>query len=163
MTTDALISAAANVLDRAKARGLKLVTAESCTGGLIAASFTANPGSSAAFERGFVTYSNEAKTEAIGVDAAIIAAHGAVSEQTARAMAEGALRRSRADVSVAVTGVAGPDGGSAEKPVGLVHFAAARAGRATLHERHEFGAIGRVEVQRATVAAALALMDRLID
>ena len=163
MTTEALVSAAAGVLDRAKARGLKLVTAESCTGGLIAASLTANPGSSAAFERGFVTYSNEAKAEAIGVDPALVEAYGAVSEQTARAMAEGALAHSRADVSVAVTGIAGPDGGSADKPVGLVHFAAARAGRSTLHERHEFGAIGRVEVQRATVAAALALISRLID
>jgi len=163
MTTDALVSAAAELLDRAEARGLKLVTAESCTGGLIAACFTANPGSSAAFERGFVTYSNEAKQEAIGVDPAIIDAHGAVSEETARAMAEGALKHSRADVAVAVTGIAGPDGGGAEKPVGLVHFAAARTGRGTLHERHEFGAIGRVEVQHAAVAAALALMDRLID
>ncbi len=163
MTTDALISAAADILDRAKARGVKLVTAESCTGGLIAASFVANAGSSAAFERGFVTYSNDAKQEAIGVDPAIINAHGAVSEETARAMAEGALKHSRADVSVAVTGIAGPDGGSAKRPVGLVHFAAARTGRTTLHERHEFGNIGRIEVQRATAAAALALMNRLID
>jgi nicotinamide-nucleotide amidase len=163
MTTDALISAAADVLDRAKARGLKLVTAESCTGGLIAASFVANAGSSAAFERGFVTYSNAAKVEAIGVDAAIVSKHGAVSEETARAMAEGALKHSRADIAVAVTGIAGPDGGSVGRPVGLVHFAAARAGRATLSERHEFGNVGRIEVQRATAAAALALMDRLID
>lgn len=163
MTTDALISAAAAVLDRAKARNLKLATAESCTGGLIAASFTANPGSSAAFERGFVTYSNEAKQESLGVAKAIIDAHGAVSEETARAMAEGALAHSRADIVVAVTGVAGPDGGSADKPVGLVHFAAARAGRSTLHERREFGNVGRIDVQRQTVAGALALMSRLID
>lgn len=163
MTTDALISAAADVLDRAKARGLKLVTAESCTGGLIAASFVANAGSSAAFERGFVTYSNDAKIESLGVEPGVVRAHGAVSEETARAMAEGALKHSRADVAVAVTGIAGPDGGSATRPVGLVHFAAARAGRATIAERHEFGNIGRIEVQRATAAVALALMNRLMD
>ena len=106
--------------ERLKAHHWRLATAESCTGGLIAASCTELSGSSDWFERGFVTYSNEAKTEMLGVDAALIAAHGAVSEPVARAMAEGALARSRADIAVAVTGIAGPTGGSADKPVGTV-------------------------------------------
>ena len=114
--------------------GLKLATAESCTGGLIAAILTEVPGSSDVFERGFVTYSNEAKTELLGVPAELIEKHGAVSEEVARAMASGALGHSRADIAVAVTGVAGPGGGTTAKPVGLVHLAAARRGSVTHKE-----------------------------
>lgn len=139
-----------------RAKGLRAVTAESCTGGLIAASLTDIPGSSTVFERGFVTYSNEAKTELLGVPAQLIAEHGAVSEPVARAMAEGALAHSRADVAVAVTGIAGPGGGSADKPVGLVFIAAARHGKPTRVERHIFPG-DRGEVRRESVRAALRL------
>ena len=124
MFDDALIREAASLLDACRARALKLATAESCTGGLIAALLTEIPGSSDVVERGFVTYSNAAKTEQLGVPADLIATHGAVSEPVARAMAEGALSHSHADLAVSVTGVAGPGGGTATKPVGLVHLAA---------------------------------------
>ena len=151
------------LLDRAKARGLKIATAESCTGGLIAATLAAVPGASAVLERGFVTYSNEAKSELLGVPEPLIIAHGAVSREVAIAMALGALAHSPADIAVAVTGVAGPDGGTATKPVGLVHFAAQRKDGRQLHEERRFGDIGRHEVQRQTVLAAFALMDQLVD
>lgn len=163
MSNESLLADARALLAKATAKGAMIATAESCTGGMIAGFLTAIPGSSAAFERGFVTYSNEAKLEMLGVPAAIIAAHGAVSEATARAMADGALANSRADVAVSVTGIAGPDGGSAEKPVGLVHLAAARRDGRTQHEEWRFGAIGRDEVRLASVAAAFALVSRLLD
>ena len=150
------------LLARCKAERLTIVTAESCTGGLIAAALTAIPGSSAVVDRGFVTYSNEAKTEMLGVPADLIARRGAVSADVARAMAEGALRHSRADLAIAVTGIAGPDGGSADKPVGLVHIAAARRGGARLHEEMRYGDIGRDNVRFETVASALALLARLL-
>jgi len=153
---------AEEVLDKARAQKVRVATAESCTGGLVAGLLTEIPGSSDVFERGFVTYSNAAKTELLGVSEALIAAHGAVSEPVARAMAEGAIRHSGAQMAVAVTGVAGPGGGSAEKPVGLVHIAAARDGRATLHEHHLFGDIGRHEIRIASVQAALRLLLRLL-
>lgn len=136
--------------------------AESCTGGLITGLLTEIPGSSDALERGFVTYSNASKIEMLGVSEALIRDHGAVSEPVARAMAEGAVRRSAAQLAVAVTGVAGPGGGSEEKPVGLVHIAAAREGRATSHERHLFGDIGRHEIRMASVQTALELLLRLL-
>ena len=161
MNDDELTAAASAVLDRAKAEGWKIATAESCTGGLIAAGLTEIPGSSNVFERGFVTYSNEAKTELLGVPADLIAEHGAVSEPVARAMAEGALARSRADMAVAVTGIAGPGGGSAEKPVGLVFVGAARRGKAAVIERHVFDG-DRAEVRRATVLRALELILSLV-
>ena len=137
--------------------GRRIATAESCTGGLIAALCTQLAGSSDWFERGFVTYSNEAKTELLGVPAALIATHGAVSEPVARAMADGALAHSRADLAVAVTGVAGPGGGSPDKPVGTVWLALARRGAATHAERQCFDG-DRVAVRSATVARALALL-----
>lgn len=142
------------------ARGWGMATAESCTGGLIAAACTDLSGSSAWFERGFVTYSNEAKTELLGVDAALIAQHGAVSEPVARAMVAGAVARSRAQVAVAVTGVAGPTGGSADKPVGTVWFGLATpAGIVTETRRFEGD---RAAVREATVAHALArLIERI--
>ncbi|MEZ5996718.1 MAG: CinA family protein [Hyphomonadaceae bacterium] len=151
--------AAAAILDACRSRGLRLAAAESCTGGLIAGALTAIPGSSDVFERGFVTYSNEAKAEMLGVPSPLIAAHGAVSEEVARAMAEGALAHARADIAVAVTGVAGPGGGSAAKPVGLVHIACARRGRATAHSQCRFGDIGRDAVREETVRAALSMLS----
>ena len=150
------------LLARCKAERLTIATAESCTGGLIAAALTAIPGSSAVVDRGFVTYSNEAKTEMLGVPTDLIARRGAVSAEVARAMAEGALKHSKADLTVAVTGIAGPDGGTAEKPVGLVHIAAARRGGARLHEEMLYGDIGRDNVRFETVASALALLARLL-
>jgi nicotinamide-nucleotide amidase len=146
------------VLETCRAAGLILATAESCTGGMVAAALTDVPGSSAVVERGFVTYSNAAKTELLGVAADLIARHGAVSEPVARAMAEGALAASLADIAVAVTGIAGPGGGTAAKPEGLVHFACARRGRQTRHARVEFGALGRAEVRARSVAQALAML-----
>ena len=140
-------------------RGLKLATAESCTGGLIAAACTAVAGSSDWFERGFVTYSNEAKTESLGVDASVIAAHGAVSEEVARAMAEGALAHSRAQLAVAVTGIAGPGGGSKAKPVGTVWLAVARAGEGAQAELLQLGG-DRTAIREQTVQHAL---RRLIE
>ena len=163
MLPKTLVAEAASLLALLRAQRLKLATAESCTGGLIAAVLTDVPGSSDVFERGFVTYSNAAKSEAIGVDPALIARHGAVSEQTARAMAEGALAHSAADIAVAVTGVAGPGGGSAEKPVGLVHIAAARKERGTLHKRCDFGDLGRSGIREATVAEALQLVREIAE
>ncbi|MDF1790682.1 MAG: CinA family protein [Thalassobaculaceae bacterium] len=152
-----LLDLAAQVLDQAKARGVMIATAESCTGGLIAGCLTEIAGSSAVVERGFVTYSNEAKTEMLGVPATVIDAVGAVSEEVARAMAEGALARSRAGLTVAVTGVAGPGGGSAEKPVGLVHFGCALAGGETHHRRVVFPG-DRSAVREATVRTALEML-----
>jgi nicotinamide-nucleotide amidase len=149
---------AAALLAQCEARGLTIATAESCTGGLVIAALTDIPGSSAVVERGFVTYSNAAKTELLGVPPELIAAHGAVSEPVARAMAEGALARSPANLAVAITGIAGPGGGTALKPEGLVHFACARRGRSTVHARAEFGAIGRDAVRRASVRKALEML-----
>jgi nicotinamide-nucleotide amidase len=143
---------------KAKNAGLRVATAESCTGGLVSAAITDVPGSSDVFDRGFVTYSNAAKTDLLGVPAAVIAAHGAVSAETAKAMAEGALAHSLADVAVAVTGVAGPGGGSAEKPVGLVHFACARRGADTVLVERRFGPLARAEIREAAVGQALDLL-----
>ncbi len=156
-----LIAAAADILEACRAAGIGLTIAESCTGGLIAGCLTAVPGSSDVLERGFVTYSNQAKTDMLDVPADLIAAEGAVSEAVARAMAEGALEHSSASLAVAVTGIAGPGGGTESKPVGLVHLAAARAGGEVIHERQVFGG-GRNAVRLAAVAAALALARQLL-
>ena len=139
-------------------RGWMVATAESCTGGMIAAAITDIAGSSAVLDRGFVTYSNEAKQEMIGVSAATLDAHGAVSKQTAIEMAEGALQRSRASYAVSVTGIAGPDGGSAEKPVGLVHMAMARKVGATEHRELRLHGLDRAAVRQATVTEALTIL-----
>ena len=157
-----LLAQSAALLDACRARGLRLATAESCTGGLIAALLTEIAGSSDVFERGFVTYSNAAKSELLGIDPELIAAQGAVSEPVARAMAEGALAHSAADLAIAVTGVAGPGGGSAEKPVGLVHLAIARKALATVHRRCDFGDLGRTHVRAATVATAIEMLSSAI-
>lgn len=153
----ALRQVAAELLENCRRQGLVLATAESCTGGLIGAALTAIAGSSDVFDRGFVTYSNQAKNEVLGVSKRTLASHGAVSEPAARAMAEGAIERSRAHLAVAVTGIAGPGGGSPDKPVGLVHFAVARKGAATT-ARHKVFPGDRDEVRAATVAFALELL-----
>lgn len=145
------------LLAACRQRKLMLTTAESCTGGLVAAALTAVSGSSSVYERGFVTYSNEAKTEILGVSKGLIEKHGAVSEPVARAMAEGAIAHSRADIAISITGIAGPDGGTAEKPVGLVHFATARRGGQTLSEKRIFPG-DRDGIRLAAVAAALRLI-----
>jgi nicotinamide-nucleotide amidase len=143
-------------------RKLKVATAESCTGGLIAAMLTEVPGSSMVVDRGFVTYSNEAKTEMLGVEPDLIQRVGAVSAEVATAMVEGAIARSDADLAVAVTGIAGPDGGSPEKPVGLVYLAAMRRGGTPVLAEHRFGDIGRAKVRLATVREALAMLSALV-
>lgn len=145
------------VLAACAAAGKMVAMAESCTGGLVAASLTAIPGSSRWVERGFVTYSNQAKAECLGVPMTLIQAHGAVSEAVARAMAEGALVHSHADIAVAITGIAGPDGGSADKPVGTVHLAAARKGGPTRHERQLFTG-DRDDVRLKSALRAMALL-----
>ncbi len=155
------LEAASSLLDRCKAAKVKLATAESCTGGLLSACLTEIAGSSAVVDRGFVTYSNEAKTQLLGVPADLIAAHGAVSEPVARAMAEGALARSAAQRSVAITGIAGPSGGTAEKPVGLVHFAVARTDGATRSAHRVFPGDRRT-VRSASVAFALQLLGETL-
>ncbi len=160
MFDDGLILEASDLLEACRTRSLKLATAESCTGGLIAALLTEIPASSDVVERGFVTYSNAAKTEQVGVPADLIATHGAVSEAVARAMAEGALSHSHADLAVSVTGVAGPGGGTVTKPVGLVHLAVARRSMPTLHQELRLGDIGRGPIRAAAVESALALIRR---
>jgi len=161
MISPALVQRAAALLKRYEAEGLRIVTAESCTGGLLAALLTEVPGSSAVVERGFVTYSNDAKTDMLGVAADLIARHGAVSEPVARAMAEGALGRSHADVAVSITGIAGPGGATATKPVGLVHFAVARGANTTALERC-YGDLGRGMVREKAVEDALDLLAAAI-
>jgi nicotinamide-nucleotide amidase len=153
-----LVQSARLLLDDAQARGIKIATAESCTGGLVAALLTEIAGSSAVVERAFVVYSNNAKQEMLGVPGDMIADFGAVSEPVARALAEGALHESRANLSVAITGIAGPGGGTGMKPVGLVHFASARENRAICHEEHRFGDIGREQVRLEAVRVALRML-----
>lgn len=161
MTPD-LTERAAALLKAYEAKGLKIATAESCTGGLVAGLLTEIAGSSAVVERGFVTYSNEAKAELIGVPPELIATYGAVSEAVARTMAEGALARSRADVAVAITGIAGPGGATATKPVGLVHFGLARTGAETVHLERRYGDLGRQAVRQRAVADAIGLLEQAI-
>jgi nicotinamide-nucleotide amidase len=153
---------AEDVLAACRRAKLWLATAESCTGGLIAACLTSIPGSSHVIDRGFVTYTNEAKRDLLGVPEALFTTVGAVSEEVARAMAEGALRRSRAHLSVAVTGIAGPGGATEAKPVGLVHIAAARAGQATRHERHVFAG-DRDAVRTQAAERALRMLKDLAN
>jgi nicotinamide-nucleotide amidase len=154
---------ATQVLKVFRARGLKIATAESCTGGLVAGALTEIAGSSDVVDRGFVTYSNAAKEAMLGVPTATIKRYGAVSAETAAAMAAGALKNSEADITVAITGIAGPGGGSAQKPIGLVHFAAAgRDGRKLAVERR-FGKIGRRRVRERSVAQALVLLQTLAE
>ncbi len=168
---DVLKRQAACLIDLCRERRLMIATAESCTGGLLCAYLTAIAGASDVVERGFITYSNAAKTEMLSVENQVIEAVGAVSKEVAIAMAAGALLHSRADISAAVTGIAGPGGGTAEKPVGLVHFAVAkRAGMSAgqmdyraIHHEEAFGDIGRNEVQEESVAVALKLLRQAVD
>lgn len=152
-----LESTAQLVIERYISRGLKVATAESCTGGLVGAALTEIARSSAVFERGFITYSNEAKIAMLGVPPGLLSNFGAVSPEVALAMAEGAIAHSLANVAVSITGVAGPGGGSAAKPVGLVHFGLARRGLASRHVARQFGDIGRDKVRFASVNQALEL------
>jgi nicotinamide-nucleotide amidase len=156
-----LRAAAKRVLDACRARGLQVATAESCTGGLVVGALTEIAGSSDVVERGFITYSNAAKETMIGVPASTLKRYGAVSGETARAMAAGALKNSPADLAVAITGIAGPGGGSEQKPVGLVYFAAASRDGRCLERRVLFGKIGRRRVRERSVTQALALLEEL--
>jgi len=151
------IDLAETILSAARQKKTKIATAESCTGGLIAACLTEVPGSSDVVDRSYVTYSNEAKMDMLGVPEELIVGHGAVSEPVATAMAIGALERSQAKIAVSVTGIAGPGGGTADKPVGRVHMACAR-GADVFHEQHDFGDIGRDLVRQKSVHAALLLL-----
>jgi nicotinamide-nucleotide amidase len=164
MTTTAEIEAAARrVLTACDARGLTVATAETCTCGLVSGALTEIPGSSSVVMCGFVTYSNEAKQRMVGVREETLAQHGAVSAETAKEMALGALARAKVSLSVAITGVAGPGGGSAEKPVGLVWFAAASDDGCVDLVEKRFGDIGRAEVRRASVLQALSMLEKLAD
>lgn len=163
ITEQELIAAARALLDLCRARKLIIAAAESCTGGLLAATLTEIPGSSDVFERGFVTYSNDAKHVMLGVPQHVLATFGAVSRETALAMANGALAHAPADLAVAITGIAGPGGALPGKPVGLVHFAAALRGGALVHQEKRFGDIGRKQVRLASVALALAMLRGLAE
>ncbi|MCB1488109.1 MAG: CinA family protein [Bauldia sp.] len=153
---------AREIVEKATAAGLMVATAESCTGGLVAGTLTEIAGSSAVVDRGFVTYSNEAKAELLGVPKELIERVGAVSEEVARAMAIGAIARSRADIAVAITGIAGPGGGSADKPVGLVHFAALRRGGEPVPFAHVYAGLDRSGVRLASVGQALWMIMELL-
>lgn len=163
MLDSRLIKVAEETLQHCRNANLMLATVESCTGGLIAASLTEIAGSSDVVEAGFVTYSNQAKTQLVGVPAKLVKLHGAVSESVAIAMAEGALRHCSATIAVSVTGVAGPGGGCVEKPVGTVHMACAMPGRDTQHRLCNYGDLGRSEVRIRTVVDALMLVQACLE
>ena len=157
MFPETTLNFAKTLLEHARERRFHIVTAESCTGGLIAGALTAIPGSSDVVDRGFITYSNGAKTDLLGVPKTLLKEYGAVSEEVGRAMAEGAMERSGAELALSCTGVAGPGGGSPEKPVGLVHIAATLKRQTTLHLECRFGDIGREAIRLRTVEEALKL------
>ena len=150
-----------SLLDLCRMRKLTIATAESCTGGLVAGALTDIAGSSAVVDRGFITYTDAAKHQMLGVPHETIERHGAVSRETAEAMVRGALGHAHADLAVSITGIAGPGGGSADKPVGLVHFAAASRGGNLIHRERRFGDIGRGEVRRLSVLEALTMLTEL--
>jgi nicotinamide-nucleotide amidase len=163
MTDHFTIAAAAELIKLCVERKLTIATAESCTGGLVAAALTEIPGSSAVLDRGFVTYSNAAKQQMLGVPPSTLRNYGEVSRQTAEAMARGVLAKTKVDLAVAVTGIAGPGGGSAQKPVGLVHFAAVSRGSTSLHDAKCYGDIGRAEVREKSVLQALRMLLELVE
>lgn len=163
MFSDRLINLALLASDDARQKKLRIVTAESCTGGLLAALLTELAGSSSVFDRGFVTYSNHSKQDTLGVPGDMLADFGAVSEAVARSMAEGALEQSRANLSIAITGIAGPGGGTPMKPVGTVHIACARENRAILHEMYSFGDLGRSRIREETLVASLQMITQQIS
>jgi nicotinamide-nucleotide amidase len=163
MSDGELIAQAQALLELCRRKALKIAAAESCTGGLVAATLTEIAGSSDVFERGFVTYSNEAKEAMLGVPATTLASHGAVSAETAQAMATGALAHAPVDLTVSITGIAGPGGAVAGKPVGLVHFAAASRRGQLIHRERRYGNIGRKQVRDASVIEALALLREIAE
>lgn len=163
MFSPQILELAVQVIDRAKAKGVMVATAESCTGGLVSGALTAVAGSSAVVDRGFVTYSNEAKAQMLGVSEADLDSFGAVSEPVARAMALGAVAHSRAGAAVSITGIAGPGGGSETKPVGLVHFAATGPDGGVIHKKCLFGEIGRDQVRELSVIQALELLHEVLE
>jgi nicotinamide-nucleotide amidase len=163
MLDNDIVDAAKRLLDICKRKNLTVATAESCTAGLVAGTLTEIPGVSSMLDRGFVTYSNQAKQDMLGVSSATLAAHGAVSRQTAEEMARGAIAHAPVDLAVSVTGIAGPDGGSPEKPVGLVHFAAATRSGRLVHAEKRFGDIGRSEVRKHSVLQAFRMLHDLAE
>ncbi|HWK96819.1 MAG TPA: CinA family protein [Pseudolabrys sp.] len=163
MLDEDIVQAARDLLDICKRKNLLVATAESCTAGLVAGTLTEVPGTSSILDRGFITYSNEAKNEMLGVSRDLLAQHGAVSREVAEAMASGVLGHSRVHLAVSVTGIAGPDGGTATKPVGLVHFAvASRAGKLT-HAEKRYGNIGRAEVRKHSVLQAFRMLHTMAE
>ncbi|MEI7668670.1 MAG: CinA family protein [Pseudomonadota bacterium] len=162
MFSEILINQAKNILNSCENKHIKIATAESCTGGLIAALFTEIAGSSKVFERGFVTYSNAAKHELLGVENELLNKYGAVSAEVAKAMAEGALKQSKVDITIAVTGIAGPDGGTQEKPVGLVYIALAAKEKATIFKKCDFDG-NRSDIRLSTVHAALTMIESSVS
>lgn len=163
MLDDDIVAAGERLLEICRRKKLTIATAESCTGGLVAGMLTEIPGVSSMLDRGFITYSNRAKQEMLGVPAATLEAHGAVSRETAEAMAKGALADAPVDLAVSVTGVAGPDGGSDEKPVGLVHFAAASRSGQLNHVERRFGDPGRAEIRKRSVLQAIVMLHALAE
>jgi nicotinamide-nucleotide amidase len=163
MLDDDIVEAARRLLDICKRKNLTLATAESCTAGLVAGTLAEVPGISSMLDRGFITYSNEAKQEMLGVSADTLKRHGAVSRQTAEEMARGALAHAPVDLAVSVTGIAGPDGGTPEKPVGLVHFAVAGRSRRLVHAEKRFGDIGRANVRKQSVLQAFRMLHDLAE
>jgi nicotinamide-nucleotide amidase len=163
MLDDDIVDAAKKLLDICRRKELTIATAESCTAGLVAGTLSEVPGVSSMLERGFITYSNQAKQEMLGVPAATLDAHGAVSRETAEAMAKGALVHAPVDLAISVTGIAGPDGGSADKPVGLVHFGGASRGGQLVHVEKRFGNPGRAEVRKRSVLQAFVMLHELAE
>lgn len=162
MFSDEIIKLVTETLQLAKSNGHHISTAESCTGGLIIAALTDIAGSSDVVDRGFITYTNNAKNEMLDVSNKILKKHGAVSSQVAIAMVQGAIKHSNSTIAVSVTGIAGPGGGSEHKPVGLVHMAAMKQGSDPIHEEYKFGNIGRNQIRESTIIAALELLKRII-
>jgi nicotinamide-nucleotide amidase len=163
MLDDDIVEAAKRLLDICKRKNLILATAESCTAGLVAGTLAEVPGISSMLDRGFITYSNQAKQDMLGVSSATLEKHGAVSRETAEEMARGALAHAPVDLAVSVTGIAGPDGGSEEKPVGLVHFAVASRSGHLIHAEKRFGNIGRAEVRKQSVLQAFRMLHDLAE
>lgn len=163
MLDEDIVDAGQRLLDICKRKNLLIATAESCTAGLVAGSLTEIPGVSSILDRGYITYSNQAKHEMLGVSNDILNAHGAVSQETAEAMARGVLGHSRVHLAVSVTGIAGPDGGSAEKPVGLVHFAVASRTGELVHAEKRYGDIGRAQVRKQSVLQAFRMLHDMAE
>jgi nicotinamide-nucleotide amidase len=163
MLDDDIVEAARRLLDICKRKKLFVATAESCTAGLVAGTLTEVPGVSSMLDRSFITYSNDSKQQMLGVQAQTLDTYGAVSRETALEMAQGALARSPVDLAISVTGIAGPDGGSPEKPVGLVHFGAVSRGGQSVHSEQRYGDIGRAQVRKHSVLQAFRMLHDLAE